>query len=218
MELVSQIGLEVGDIILALTILTKLPEEFQALIEKPTLNAKQQGNPNNVLKTLHEKAIKGEALSSESSKAVALNRKTFPSKTVHYCANGKHNQLVKSHRTKTFWQLHPELRSQRRKKEAQSNFTLAQALLTQKGNKPTTTSLVLDTGALNHMFNNKLFFSSILPGCNNSSLKAEAIGTAKIIDRQGKTWDLHNSLYIPALTTNLLSLTHPASSETTIKK
>ncbi|MBW0510825.1 hypothetical protein O181_050540 [Austropuccinia psidii MF-1] len=83
------IGLEVGDIILEFTILTKLPEEFQPLIEKSTLNSKQQGKPNNVLKTLHEKALKGEALSSESSKAVALNCKTFPSKTVHYCANVK---------------------------------------------------------------------------------------------------------------------------------
>ncbi|MBW0466575.1 hypothetical protein O181_006290 [Austropuccinia psidii MF-1] len=199
--------------------------EFQPLVEKSTLNAKQQGNPENVLKILHEKALKGEALSSESSKAVALNRKTFPSKTVHYCAKGKHNPLVKSHGTKICWQLHQELRSERMKEKAQSNFTLARALLTQKGNKPTTASLVLDTGALNHMFKDKRFFSSIspcyrkiLPGWNSSSLKAEAIRTAKIINWRGKTWNLHNSLYIPALTTNLLSLTHLASSETTIKK
>ncbi|MBW0549612.1 hypothetical protein O181_089327 [Austropuccinia psidii MF-1] len=158
------IRLEVGDIILAFTILTKLPEEFQPLIEKSTLNAKQQGNPDNVLKTLHEQALKGEELSSDSSKAVARNRKKFPSKTVHYCANGKHNPLVKSHATKKCWKLHPELR------------------------------------------------------CNSSSLKAEAIGTAKIIDRKGKTWNLHNSLYVPALTTNLLCLTHLRSSETRIKK
>ncbi|MBW0509720.1 hypothetical protein O181_049435 [Austropuccinia psidii MF-1] len=85
----SSVGLEVGEIILAFTILTKLPEEFQPLIEKLTLNAKQQGNRNNVLKTLHEKALKGEGLSSESSQAVALNWKTFPSKPVHYCANVK---------------------------------------------------------------------------------------------------------------------------------
>ncbi|MBW0534876.1 hypothetical protein O181_074591, partial [Austropuccinia psidii MF-1] len=156
---ISSVGLEVGDIILAFTILTKLPEEFQPLIEKSTPNSKQQGNPNNVLKTLHKKALKGEALSSKSSKAVALNRKTFPSKTVHYCANGKHNPLVKSHGTKKCWKLHTEL---------------------------------------------------------SSSLKAEAIGTAKIINRQGKTWNLHNSLYVPALTINLLSPTHLASSETRI--
>ncbi|MBW0472260.1 hypothetical protein O181_011975 [Austropuccinia psidii MF-1] len=122
---ISLVDLEVGDIIPAFTILTKLPEEFQPLIEKITLNAKQQGNPDNVLKTLHETALKGKALSSESSKATALNRKTFPSKTVHYCANGKHNPLVKSHGPKKCWQLHPELRSGRRTKEAQSNFTLS---------------------------------------------------------------------------------------------
>ncbi|MBW0558167.1 hypothetical protein O181_097882 [Austropuccinia psidii MF-1] len=213
------------DIILAFTILTKLPEEFQPLIKKITLNAEQQGNPDNVLKTLHETALKGEALSSESSKDIALNCKTFPSKIVHYCANAKHNPLVKSHAPKKCLQLHPELRSERRKKEARSNFTLARALLAQKGNKLTTTSLVLDTGEVNHMFSDKRFFSSISPcstkistGCNKSSLKAEAIRTAKIINRQGKTWNLHNSLYVPALTTNLLSLTHLATSKTRIKK
>ncbi|MBW0502682.1 hypothetical protein O181_042397 [Austropuccinia psidii MF-1] len=75
------------------------------------------------------------------------------------------------------------------------------------------------------MFNEKCFFSSISAcstkistRCNSSLLKAEAIRTAKIINRQGKTWNLHNSLYVPALTSNLLSLTHLASSETRIYK
>ncbi|MBW0537778.1 hypothetical protein O181_077493, partial [Austropuccinia psidii MF-1] len=222
---ISSVGLEVGDIILAFTILTKLPEEFQPLIEKITLNAEQQGNPDNVLKTLHEMVLKGEALSNEPSKTIALNCETFPSKTVHYCANGKHNPLVKSHGPEKCWQLHPELRQERRTREARSNFTVARALLTLKENKLTTTSLVLDTGASNHMFNDKRFFSSIKScstkistGCNSSSLKAEAIGTVKITDRKGKTWILRNSLYVPALTTNLLSLTNLAASETRIKK
>ncbi|MBW0485133.1 hypothetical protein O181_024848 [Austropuccinia psidii MF-1] len=43
---ISLVGLEVGDIILAFTILTKLHEEFQSLIKKITLNTKQQGNPD----------------------------------------------------------------------------------------------------------------------------------------------------------------------------
>ncbi|MBW0558335.1 hypothetical protein O181_098050, partial [Austropuccinia psidii MF-1] len=222
---ISLVGLEVEDIILAFTILTKLPEEFQPLIEKITLNAEQQGNPDNVLKTLHEMVLKGKALSNEPSKTIALNCETFPSKTVHYCANGKHNPLVKSHGPKKCWQLHLELRQERRTREACSNFTLSRALLTLKENKLTTTSLVLDTGASNHMFNDKHFFSSIKScstkistGCNRSSLKAEAVGTARITDRQGKTWILRNSLYVPALTTNLLSLTNLAASETRIKK
>ncbi|MBW0490279.1 hypothetical protein O181_029994 [Austropuccinia psidii MF-1] len=153
-------------------------------------------------------------------KAVALNRKSFLSKIVHYCANGKHNPLVKSHGPKKFLQLHPELRTEPRTKEAQSNFTVAQALLTLKENKLTTTSLVLDTGASNHMFNDKQFFTSISPcstkisnGCDNSLLKAEATGTENIQDRQGKIQKLPNSLYVPALTTNLLSLTNLATLE-----
>ncbi|MBW0468440.1 hypothetical protein O181_008155 [Austropuccinia psidii MF-1] len=100
------------------------PEELQPLIEKITRNS-EQGNPDNVLKTLHETALKGEGLSNESSNAVALNRETFPSKTVHYCANGKYNPLVKSHGPEKCWQLHPELRTEQKTKESRPNFTLA---------------------------------------------------------------------------------------------
>ncbi|MBW0468061.1 hypothetical protein O181_007776 [Austropuccinia psidii MF-1] len=157
------------DIILAFTILTKLPEDFQPLIEKITLKAKQRTQ------------------------------------------NGLKRQST--------------IKPERRTREACSNFTFAQALLTQKENKLTTTSLVLDTGASNHMFKDKCFFSSIKPcstkiltGCSSLSLKEEAIGTTRITDRQGKTWNLRNSLYIPALTKNLLSLTNLATSETRIKK
>ncbi|MBW0534683.1 hypothetical protein O181_074398 [Austropuccinia psidii MF-1] len=53
---------------------------------------------------------------------------------------------------------------------------------------------------------------------DNSSLKAEATATAKIINRQGKTQNLPNSLYVLALTINLLSQTNLATSETRIKK
>ncbi|MBW0552004.1 hypothetical protein O181_091719 [Austropuccinia psidii MF-1] len=88
------------------------------------------------------------------------------------------------------------------------------------------TTIVLDTGASNHMFNNKSFFEKLYPnqqikvatGCDKSTLKSQGKGLAKIIDRLGNLWLLPNSLYVPDLTTNLLALSNKAKNETRIKK
>ncbi|MBW0584513.1 hypothetical protein O181_124228, partial [Austropuccinia psidii MF-1] len=123
----------VEDGILAFSILTKLPEEFHYLIEKFTLNADTQGNPDAILNELHEASLKEEALSSDSTKALVLKKDEFPSKVVHYCSNGRHNPLVTTHTPEKCWQLHPEIKPQRKqkqKKEQRSNFTIAQAFFT----------------------------------------------------------------------------------------
>ncbi|MBW0576079.1 hypothetical protein O181_115794 [Austropuccinia psidii MF-1] len=111
---IALVGIAVEDEILAFSILTKLPDEFHSLIEKVTLNAETQGNPNAILNVLHEAALKEEALSMVSNKTVALNKQSFPSKIVHYCSNGKHNPLVTTHSPEKCWQLHPELKPDRK--------------------------------------------------------------------------------------------------------
>ncbi|MBW0483579.1 hypothetical protein O181_023294 [Austropuccinia psidii MF-1] len=114
---IALVGIAVEDKILAFSILTKLPEEFHSLIEKVTLNADTQGNPGAILNVLHEAALKEEALSTDSTKVLALNKENFPSKIVHYCSNGRHNPLVTTHGPDKCWQLHPELKPERKRKE-----------------------------------------------------------------------------------------------------
>ncbi|MBW0521938.1 hypothetical protein O181_061653, partial [Austropuccinia psidii MF-1] len=185
----SEIAVE--DKILPFLILTKLPDEFHSLIKKVTLNAKTQGNPDAILNVLHEAALKEEALSNDSTKALALNKITFPSKIVHYCSNGRHNPLVTTHGPEKCWQLHPKLKPEKKKQEQKTNFTIAQALFTQHSKRSSTTlNLVLDTGR----------------------------GLAKNFDRLGNLWLLPNSLYVPDLTTNLLALSTIAKEDTQIKK
>ncbi|MBW0560829.1 hypothetical protein O181_100544 [Austropuccinia psidii MF-1] len=88
------------------------------------------------------------------------------------------------------------------------------------------TTIVLDTGASNYMFNNKSFFEKLYPnqqikvatGCGKSTLKSQGKGLEKIIDRLGNLWLLQNSLYVPDLTDNLIVLSSIAKNKTRIKK
>ncbi|MBW0512110.1 hypothetical protein O181_051825 [Austropuccinia psidii MF-1] len=193
---IALVGIAVEDEILAFSILTKLPDEFHSLIEKVTLNAETQGNPDAILNVLHEASLKEEALSMESTEMVALNKQSFPSKIVHYCSNGKHTPLVTTHSPEKCWQLHPELKPDRkqRDKEQKTNFTMARALFTHDSRQTNQTlTILLDTSASNHMFNNKCFFENLhqdhrtnmATGCNKSALTSQGRGLAKIYDLIG---------------------------------
>ncbi|MBW0483825.1 hypothetical protein O181_023540 [Austropuccinia psidii MF-1] len=194
------------------------------LIEKVILNTKTQGSPDAILNLLHDAALKEEALKSSFDTNIdsrmALNRETFRSKTIHYCNNGRHNPLA-SHPPEKCWKLHPKKQLDRYQKDAKTNYTFARALLTIDKNtiQGDVLNVVLDTGASDHMFNNKSFFlslnkinnSTISMGCDSSSLTAIGKGTAKLINQNGVCWTLKNSLYVPKLNTNLVALSQLAS-------
>ncbi|MBW0476696.1 hypothetical protein O181_016411 [Austropuccinia psidii MF-1] len=124
---IASVSIAIEDEILAFSILKKLPDEFHSLIEKVTQNAKTQGNPNPILNVLHEEALKEKALSIDTIKTLALNKEISPLKIIHYCSNGKHNPLVTTHSPEKCWQLHPELKPDRKNenKEQKANFTIA---------------------------------------------------------------------------------------------
>ncbi|MBW0500541.1 hypothetical protein O181_040256 [Austropuccinia psidii MF-1] len=226
---IKTVGIEVGIKTLAFAILTKLPDNFNSLIEKVMLNTKTQGSPDAILNLLHDAALKEEALKSpiESNmdSRMELNRETFKSKTIHYCSNGHHNPLA-SHPPEKCWQLHPEKCPDRYQRDTKTNYTFARALLTKNKTliQGDVLNIALDTGASDHMLNNKSFFlslnkmknSTISTGCDSSSLTAIGKGTAKTIDQNGVCWTLKNSLYVPKLNTTLVDLLQ-LTSKITIK-
>ncbi|MBW0487573.1 hypothetical protein O181_027288 [Austropuccinia psidii MF-1] len=118
---IASVGITVEDEILAFSILTKLPEEFHLLIGKATLNADTQGNPDAILNVLHESSLKEEELASEPTQGLVLKKDEFPSKIFHYCSNGRHNPLVTTHTPEKCWQLHPELKPDRKQKKRTKN-------------------------------------------------------------------------------------------------
>ncbi|MBW0479113.1 hypothetical protein O181_018828 [Austropuccinia psidii MF-1] len=126
--------------------------------------------------------------------------------TIHYCRDGKHKPLA-GHSAERCWQLHPGLSPEKFRKEARVNLTIAQALMTTlntRKNSTQTLIIVLDTGAINHMFNDRHFFLELKRGnnvpissfCDNSTLSAAGTGTAKLMDRNGTIWSLKYCLYI----------------------
>ncbi|MBW0552306.1 hypothetical protein O181_092021 [Austropuccinia psidii MF-1] len=221
---IKTVRIKVGTKTLAFDIITKLPDDFNSLIEKVTLNTETQGSPDAILNLLHDAALKEEALKSSFETNIdsrmALNRETFRLKTIHYCSNGRHNPLA-SNPPERCWQLHPKKRPDRYQKDTKTNYTLARVLLTidKDAIQGDVLNVVLDTGASDHMFNDKSFFSSlnkisnstISMGCDSSSLTAIGKGTAKLIDRNGVCWTLKNSLYVPKLNTHLVALSQLAS-------
>ncbi|MBW0500269.1 hypothetical protein O181_039984 [Austropuccinia psidii MF-1] len=182
---VISVKVEVGTPTLAFTILTKLPDEYQNVIEKFTTNTETLGNPNAILNLLHNVALKAEALQNQNSnQTLALNREVFQSKIIHYCKDGRHNPLA-SHPAERCWQLHPEIWPEKYNKEARVNLTIARALITKThthDRKYDKLTVVLDTGASNHMFNDKRFFANlrtvtnmpISTGCDKSTLSSTA--------------------------------------------
>ncbi|MBW0488520.1 hypothetical protein O181_028235 [Austropuccinia psidii MF-1] len=222
---IASVGIAVEEEILAFSILTKLPEEFHSLIEKVTLNAETQGNLDAILNVLHEATLKEDALSTDTSRALVLKKDSFPSKIVHYCSNGKHNPLITTYGPEKCWKFHPKLKPERRQKDKEQkvNFTIARALFTHYSTESNLSiTIVLDTGASNHMFINKYFFENLHPkhhtkvttGCGKSNLTSQGMGLEKIVDCIGNLWLLPNSLYVPDLTTNLLSVSSIAKKNT----
>ncbi|MBW0555770.1 hypothetical protein O181_095485 [Austropuccinia psidii MF-1] len=61
---IKTVGIAVGIKTLAFAILTKLPNDFNSLVEKVTLNTKNQGSPDAILNLLHDASLKEEALKS----------------------------------------------------------------------------------------------------------------------------------------------------------
>ncbi|MBW0516878.1 hypothetical protein O181_056593 [Austropuccinia psidii MF-1] len=204
---IKTFGIKVGIKTLALAILTKIPDDFNSLIEKVTLNTKTQGSPNAILNLVHDAAVKEEALKSSIKTNIdskmAPNRETFKSNTIQNCSNGRHNPLA-SHPPERCWQLHPKKRPERYQRDKKTNYTFAQALLTIERTliQGDVLNVVLDTGASDRMFNDKSFFlslnkmkdSTISTGCDSSSLTAIGKGTVKLIDQNGVCWTLKNSL------------------------
>ncbi|MBW0465871.1 hypothetical protein O181_005586 [Austropuccinia psidii MF-1] len=218
---VISIKVEVGTPTLAFTILKKLPEEYHNVVEKVTTNTETLGNPNAILNLLHNVSLKEEALNNQNNnQTLALNREVFQSKTIHYCKDRRHNPLA-SHPAEHCWQLHPELWPGKYNKEARVNLTISRALMKRLHTccrKYNELTVVLDTGASNHMFNDRRFFSNlkyvtnmpISTCCNKSMLSATATGAAKVLDRNRAIWTLKDCLYVPGLTANLIALSQLA--------
>ncbi|MBW0513986.1 hypothetical protein O181_053701 [Austropuccinia psidii MF-1] len=190
-----------GNLLSSISEIRQCLNEVISIKVEVTTNTETLGNPNAILNLLHDVALKEEALHNQNNtQKLALNREVFRSKTIHYCKDGRHNPLA-SHPAEGRWKLHTELRPEKYKKEVRVDLTIAQELITKTHThdiKYDKLTVVLDTGASNHMFNEKHFFTNmpISTGCDKFTLSATETGTVKLLDKDGAMWTLKGFLIL----------------------
>jgi hypothetical protein len=157
------------------------------------------------------------------------------------CRNKKHNPLVKTHSKENCWAIHlekvdaylsaqhhtnvashpPPSSSSQHQTPAFAAGTLAQCYFT----RAPSTLTFLNSGAFHHIFNNLEFFQDtkacsipISTGRNSYDLTAIQIGVSLIAQSDGRVVRLEDSLFVPGLCRNLLSLTRMVKKTTLLSK
>ncbi|PLW40732.1 hypothetical protein PCASD_09337 [Puccinia coronata f. sp. avenae] len=161
--------------------------------------------------------------------ATAMSTNPCP-RTRTGCRGKKHNPAAKTHTEENCWAIYPEKKvqylaaqqhtttatpsqsssSSQHQVPAFAAVTTAQCHLT----RPPGITTVLDSGASHHMFNRLDFFEDtemcsipISTGQNSTDLSAICSGTAVIAQSDWRILCLPDSLFVPGLSHNLLSLT-----------
>lgn len=229
---VASVEIQIPDNILSYSILGKLCKDTHLfhLIDGLAMDKSAVENPNNTLMRLqsfvHHLKSKDCSKENPAPEATALNTSgniSYPEKTVYYCANGKHNPMVTSHKASKCWIEFPHLRPERKKpdnpKGASAQITIA-AAYHMDGHKnlaiatcPNSSTAIIDCGATHHMFHNPDKFENlkscapwpVTTGDEQSQLLAEGRGDVTItIDEI--THHLSDCLFVPKLKQNLIAL------------
>ncbi|MBW0557822.1 hypothetical protein O181_097537 [Austropuccinia psidii MF-1] len=91
---------------------------------------------------------------SESNSTALTTALNEPHKIIFYCANGQHNSRFTTHKKEECWAENPHLRPSQ-KDNPTAHLSVVQALMTVlEPIYPTTDQIVIDCGAMHHMFNN----------------------------------------------------------------
>ncbi|MBW0483823.1 hypothetical protein O181_023538 [Austropuccinia psidii MF-1] len=230
--------------IMAYSILGKISRDSNAydhVIDLMVLTMNSLINPQLVLDKLSEllkhkntkdtfhKGIKTEKMDSS---ALLTNSTDYPYKLTYVFRDRKQNPKNTTHKPENCWAVHPELhpppRNKNKKKssEAKNHQTGFEALLSHQYSPPnSSSSLLIDCGATHHMFSDKKLFTKLVwtpeeriaTSDPRSSLTCKGWGTVKI-DINNESMTLHDCLYVPNITKNLVSLLDLCSKSITIIK
>ncbi|MBW0478722.1 hypothetical protein O181_018437 [Austropuccinia psidii MF-1] len=155
---------------------------------------------------------------SNSTPASALiSESAHPYKITYFCSNGKHNPMCTTHSKDQCYSENPHLRPPcqniKRKNQASAHLSTAPALSTGNQVLVKPQELIINFGATHHMFNSLKYFTyfiktpeiSVRTGDSASTLVSAGIGTVVILCGN-QTLSLKNSLFVPRLNCNLVSL------------
>ncbi|MBW0506582.1 hypothetical protein O181_046297 [Austropuccinia psidii MF-1] len=151
------------------------------------------------------------------SASALLSESAHPYKITYFCSNGKHNPMCTTHSKNKCYDENPHLRPPRRnnktKNQVSAHLSTAQALITRNKLDITSQELIIDCGATHHMFNSPRYFTSFTqrPEINVSTGDLAStlvlVGTGTVVILCGnQVFTLENSLLVPRLNCNLVSL------------
>jgi transposase InsO family protein len=134
------------------------------------------------------------------------------------CIPGHHNPYAKSHPKEECWKVYPEKREAFMKRKEASQVS---SFSTFSFNHPSI--FILDSGSTSHMVSDRNLFTHldeneggmINTSCGTSTLKIGGKGTIQLLFRNHPI-TLHNVLFVPKITVNLLSLRHLLIEQCTI--
>ncbi|KAI7933571.1 hypothetical protein MJO28_009171 [Puccinia striiformis f. sp. tritici] len=218
----STIGLDVMQELVSVSIMEKITHKRPALMERLLGDIDTLSNPFQLIAKLrqilnHDQVHKIKEFSSQSALATTTNYKKRD-KPYPTCDGGKHNPDTK-HKESECHELYPELKKKRRVTNYNTTTSLSKPPTEDYAYHTSDTtsgknSVILDSGASQHMFNSLSFFSSSDPahvfivtgsGEENLNMIATRRGTALLKLSDNLTITLKNSLYVPNLSTNLVS-------------
>ncbi|PLW33189.1 hypothetical protein PCANC_23529 [Puccinia coronata f. sp. avenae] len=229
---VNMIGIDTKQSVVSFTVMEKITEKRPDLMKRLLGDMATLSDPSLLLDKLrelanHEQVQRLREIPQSNHQSLALatgtgngsnKRKRGP---VLPCKHGKHNpEADYHHKEVNCWTINPEKNPNYKPPEAGLNMvteraetpsTIDYAYYT--GTRASSESVVLDSGASKHMFNSLRFFTSTQParvaivtgnGHEATKMMATRQGEATLIIG-GRTVLLRNALYVPKLSTNLIS-------------
>lgn len=209
-------GVMLDDDLLAHMALHHLPVEYQTTRQVIITSAESSDTAltvNGVLSQINELIKDGE---STKTTATALNTKTkfnnnrFP--VYERCLNGTHN-IKTAHAAEDCWQLHPEKNPRPPQRFGSSNMASisGRALCAKAMHGNTSGKPILDTGTTQTMFKDRRHFATYTPRgtsievANGDTINGQGVGMIKATHR-GESLTFCNSLHVPSLKTDLVSM------------
>ncbi|MBW0530491.1 hypothetical protein O181_070206 [Austropuccinia psidii MF-1] len=209
--------------------------KIHQFVEVLSLNEELIQQPELVLERLQEFHDNSKLQSSNHAPTplALVSESEHPYKITYFCTNGKHNPMCTTHTKEACYAENPHLRpthcSNKRKTRPYQNpsahLSTAQALITGEIFDERTDELIVDCGATHHMFNSRSLFSSFVEtppmtvstGDSTSSLFSKGSGTVSLLINS-KTFTLKESLFVPNLNCNLISLMRLGNGDMTISR
>ena len=182
-------------------------------VRSKSISEESRSYLDEVIASLIDEARRTNSNSENENTALAARKPAKSKPICRYCG--------KIHKSENCWQEFPEKKPSARltttttsdnRSQDSSSYPLQNvAFLSQMNNKQSDI-WILDSGATQHMCNNKELFVRIEPynatitTANNSKMFATGRGEVKLITHKGIAFSLINVLYVPKLASNLLSI------------